>query len=256
MIIRAFVILVSIILSLLTAGGSAYAQQSAPPQPAPAAEILQQQVDQLNSVIVDLTGQISQMNAIDPKHREAVQEARGKSVQSYYESLVSLNQNGDRLREHQQKVFAWQIKAANCLLVVVMIISLSGVLFAGYEMLSARRLIASGVTSGEKSTINAVAAAIADNAQLPAGQAPENGAQNGGVSPATTITIEPTKIHITSAVIGIIILGLSLGFLYLFLKEVYAIKVFEITDTGGIKLSSSADSAPDKKPNQPPAESK
>lgn len=256
MTIREFAILASIILSLLMEGGSAYAQQSAPPQAPPPDEALQQQVDQLNRVIVDLTGQISQMNSIDPKHREAVQEARGKSVQSYYESLVSLNQNGDRLREHQQKVFAWQIKAANCLLVVVMIISLSGVLFAGYEMLSARRLIASGVTAVENSSIKAVAAAIADNAQLPAGQAPENSTNNRGASPATTITIEPTKIHITSAVIGIIILGLSLGFLYLFLKEVYAIKVFEITDTGGIKLSSQADPAPDKKPDNTPTESK
>lgn len=261
MTLRQHAILISTVLPLLAVGASAFAQQPAPTQPLPSAEALQKQVDQLNRVILDLTGQISQTDALDPKHRQTVQEARSRSVQSYYESLVSLNQNGDRLREHQQKVFAWQITAANWLLAAVMIISMSGVLFAGYEMISSRGVIARKVIALEQSSAKA-AAALANNPSPPAGQDPEkksdseDGANNGVASPATTITIEPTKIHITSAVIGIIILGLSLGFLYLFLKEVYAIKVFEITDTGGIKLSSSADPAPDKKPNQPPAESK
>lgn len=245
-------------LIMLLAEVSTRAQQ--PAQPQQSVEALQQQINELNSVIADLSGQLSHLNSLDSKHREIVQEARSRSVQSYYESLVSANQNGDRLREHQQKVFAWQITAANWLLAVVMIVSLSGVAFAGYEMVSARRLIARGVLTAEQSvrtkSVKTAATANADRKSTPASQEQEkktdakNTTANETSSPVTAITIEPTKIHITSAVIGIIILGLSLGFLYLFLKEVYAIKIFDIGHTGGIEQSSFVDPASDGRSGQ------
>ena len=171
---------------------------------------LQEKLNEMNRVVLDLTKQLEDLRGIDATKRESIIAARNLSLQSFYESRVSFYRNGDRLREHQQYVFAWQIIAANCLLGIVMIVSLAGVAFAGYEMFTTRRLIS-------QKSITSNSAHEASN-------------------PATTIIIEPTKVHITSAVIGIVILGLSLGFLYLFLKEVYAIKIFDLSESGKIRF--------------------
>jgi len=45
----------------------------------------------------------------------------------------------------------------------------------------------------------------------------------------TTIEASATSFRVTSSVVGIVILIISTGFLYLFLKEVYDIKLVDIT---------------------------
>ncbi|RWX75855.1 hypothetical protein EPK99_19440 [Neorhizobium lilium] len=210
---------------------TALAQQPAPSQ----AEVdrLQKAVQERDRALTEIARQLQEANSMPEDQRSAIAAAKAQALASYFQSQVSYNQNGDRLREYQQRIFSWQITAANWLLFVVMVVSLSGVVFAGYEMVATRRMLGSATTAPV----------------YPAGAVAAPPQADGYAPAISTIVIEPTKIHITSAVIGIVILGLSLGFLYLFLKEVYAIKVFDITDTGTARVLTA--SAPDPNSQKP-----
>lgn len=177
-------------------------------------------------VIANLMAQIVAGRDYSLEQRGAIITAKAKAVQSYYDSQASYNQNGDRLRAYQQQVFAWQLMAGNWLLGVVVLLSVSGVAFAGYEMVASRRLVRGNVAA--LATAGQTSPPPLEGAAAPAAAIPN----------VSTITIEPTKVQITSAVIGIIILTLSLGFLYLFLRQVYSVDVIDLTDTGRSKLVS------------------
>lgn len=56
----------------------------------------------------------------------------------------------------------------------------------------------------------------------------------------TTIEASATSFRVTSSVVGIVILIISTGFLYLFLKEVYDIKLLDITKTTAQPVQGSA----------------
>jgi hypothetical protein len=188
----------------------ARSQQSAPASIPSDIASLQKAVQERDRALAELTTQIQQADAVTKEERATLAEAKLKALSSYYVSQASNYQNGDRLREYQQRVLSWQVSAANWLLLVVVLVALSGIVFAGYELVATRRLIGS------------------------AKSVPRGDAEPG--SGTTTIIIEPTKIHITTAVVGIVVLGLSLGFLYLFIKEVYALKVLGIAGNGATQL--------------------
>lgn len=195
------------------------------------------QADEKDAIIAGLVETLETMKArpaapgpqFDERQRELLSDAQLRSWITYYESQQSLNRNGDRLREYQQRAFAWQLSAGNWLLAVVIIISLSGVAFAGYEMINARRLMATSIEARK-------AALMLETERLRAGGAAAGGGPTAQLPDIaalpTTILIEPSKIQITSAVIGIVILTLSLGFQYLFLTTVYGIDVIDMTGTG------------------------
>lgn len=188
--------------------------------------------EEKDRVIADLSQQLQALRGLSEADRTKINNASTRALASYYEGLISVNENSNKLRLHQQAAFAWQLTAANWLLGVVVLVAGCGVLFAGYEMVSARRLIAENA-AGAPGT--ATQAAIAANVLASSGT---DAAPSTAPSSGTTITLEPTKIHITSAVIGIVILSLSLGFLFLFLKEVYSINVINLTDRGGLQVIS------------------
>ncbi len=60
-----------------------------------------------------------------------------------------------------------------------------------------------------------IAAGKADDAKAEAAEA--------GAAPVTTLGIDPTGVKLTSPVLGVIILVVSMGFFYLYLKTVYPI---------------------------------
>lgn len=224
MIMRCLALLLVVIAGLLVNTLPGRAQSPQPQADLAALQTLSEEKDQ---VIADLSQQLRTLRSLSDTDRSTINDASTRALASYYEGLISVNDNGNKLRLHQQAVFAWQLLAANVLLGVVVLVSVSGVLFAGYEMIVSRRLIAGNAAAATGTVTQGV---VAPEAADPPAQAPDPGAASPlGV---TTIVLEPTKIHITSAVIGIVILTLSLAFLYLFLREVYAINVIDITDRG------------------------
>lgn len=153
------------------------------------------------------------INATD---KTAIAAAKAEAWRAFYTSQASLNKNGDELRLHQQRVFSWQLTAANWILFVVVVICLSGVLFAGYELSSTRRLVSKvGAIGQNPPAADGAAQGEAEAANVPGAM--------------VHLTLEPNKIQITSAVVGIVVLAMSLGFLYLFLREVYQINVIDLT---------------------------
>ena len=117
------------------------------------------------------------------------------------------------LRNHSIDVFRWQLFSGYTLLAMVMAIAALGVYLSYKEVMSA-------INSSAKDATN-----VATQEATPAKE-------------KTELILSLQKIQVTSAVAGIVILVLSLGFLYLFLDKVYQLEPFnlstnEVVSTGG-----------------------
>ncbi len=207
-------ILFLVLISLWLTVGSAHAQIQTP-----TVNELQDQLAASDAVIEELTDKLTNGGVLTEDQRLRIQAAQADALVSYQENQASLMRNSIALRAHQQAVFAWQIKAANWLLLIVVVISCCGVIFAGYEMVAGRQMMM------------AASKAIQASNQTDRGE-PEDPASLPLLPNPNDITfiLEPAKVQIRSAVIGLVILTISLGFLYLFLKEVYSIRVIDLTN--------------------------
>jgi len=87
--------------------------------------------------------------------------------------------------------YRWQQTASNYLLFLVMVVVLSGIFFSGYQIWKS--------------------SSIKD------------------ISSDSTIELSIQKIKVTSSVVGVIVLAISIVFLYFFLIEVYRIKVVDMS---------------------------
>jgi hypothetical protein len=101
------------------------------------------------------------------------------------------------LAESQLNAFKWQATASKILIWVVVIVCLSGVVFSGYQLW---RATAPGPVGG--------------------------GADGKTADPlATNVELSWQNVRVTSSVIGLVVLVISVAYLYLFLKEVYHIEM-------------------------------
>jgi hypothetical protein len=91
--------------------------------------------------------------------------------------------------------FVWQAKASEILIWVVVIVCLSGVVFSGYQLWRA-----TSPKTFDGSTVKA-----------------------DGDPLATNVELSWQNVRVTSSVIGLVVLVISVAYLYLFLKEVYRI---------------------------------
>ena len=97
----------------------------------------------------------------------------------------------------QLNAFKWQATASKILIWVVVIVCLSGVVFSGYQLW---RATAPGPIGG--------------------------GADGKPADPlATNVELSWQNVRVTSSVIGLVVLVISVAYLYLFLKEVYHIEI-------------------------------
>lgn len=140
-------------------------------------------------------------HVLDPDIANAIKEVK----LTYYQAQAQQNKTIAALLKKQEDVFVYQDFASYVLLIVVTIIALAGVVFSAKEL---NRAIA--VPMPEKLTREE---------------------KTDKTEPPTAVSGNPTKIkigfsgiQITSALTGILVLTLSLAFLYLFLQEVYQIK--------------------------------
>jgi hypothetical protein len=108
------------------------------------------------------------------------------------------------MMQHDQSLFAWQRRASEVLLWVVVAVVGCGLLFAGYQLVvvmeSARRQSFRAINEGEATAQGA-----------------------NSVPPTTMMMLGLNKLEVTSSVVGITVLVISIAFLYLFVREVYTI---------------------------------
>jgi hypothetical protein len=97
--------------------------------------------------------------------------------------------------EVQLNTYIWQARASEILIWVVVIVCLSGVLFSGYQLCKATAPAPVG-GSVDKSNADPL---------------------------ATNVELSWQNVRMTSSVIGLVVLVISVAYLYLFLKEVYRI---------------------------------
>ena len=130
--------------------------------------------------------------SLDPKVRAA--------VDAYNESWVGFFDHQKRLRDHAISVLQWQLLAAYCVTFLVLGIVALGIYLSIIEVKAVLRkpkdLDQKILTEDTQSTVRE----------------------------KIELTVSLQKLQVTSAVTGVGILVLSLGFLYLFVKEVFEIK--------------------------------
>jgi hypothetical protein len=116
-----------------------------------------------------------------------------------------------KVAEIRLSTFTWQARASEILIWVVVIVCLSGVLFSGYQLWRA-------------------------TAPRPVG----GSADKSNADPlATNVELSWQSVRVTSSVIGLVVLVISVAYLYLFLKEVYHIStVGEAISTPAITAGS------------------
>ena len=106
-----------------------------------------------------------------------------------------------KLAQIQLDTFLWQARASEILVWLVVVICLSGIVFSGYQLLKATTLVPGAVEKGEVTKVSV-------------SQPLE-----------TTLELSTEQVRLTSSVIGLVVLIISLGYLYLFLNQVYEVKV-------------------------------
>ncbi len=126
------------------------------------------------------------------------------SLNKQYENyLVAFYSQDLKLRQHQLRVFEWQVFSANVILLLVAILILSGVGFSGFQL-----------WKGRKSRSQAGA--------------------------NMDVEISAQKVRIQSSVIGVVVLTISGLFLLLFAKEIYRIETIPIAPPQQVQGSTAA----------------
>lgn len=137
--------------------------------------------------VAQLTDEISRFKAEQAASSASSAQATASSV-AYEKYLASFYDQESRFRDSYLRISAWQIFAANCVLALVMLLSISGVVFAGFQLWTAAKL---------------------------------------AHTDATTVNLEVSRksVRLQTSVVGIVILVISGGFLILFLHDVYRIDI-------------------------------
>jgi hypothetical protein len=116
-----------------------------------------------------------------------IQSAKSPLKQKYNEALIAQYDHQIATMKQIEAVYAWQGLASNVSLFLVVLIVSAGVAFSGFQLWHAAKL--------------------------------------GAPQADSHLEITFQKVRLTSSVVGIVVLALSFFFFYLFVKEIYAIKL-------------------------------
>jgi len=117
--------------------------------------------------------------------------------QKYREAQIAEYDHSIALMKYTRSMLDWVLYASNFCLWLVSIIVLAGVAFSGFQLWQAARL---GVPQAE-----------------------------------TKLEIATNQFRLTSSVVGIVVLGMSFFFFYLFVKEIYAVKPIPVAQALEVK---------------------
>jgi hypothetical protein len=113
--------------------------------------------------------------------------------------------------KYRQKVFEWQYRSTIGIFIVSILLVLSGIAFAAWQLQYSMRL---GLH--RMSLMTAAAAASAASGSTDPASPDSND---------TTLKVSPTGLEVHSATLGVIILAFSMCFFYMYLKYVYPIQI-------------------------------
>ncbi|TNE61413.1 MAG: hypothetical protein EP335_15620 [Alphaproteobacteria bacterium] len=200
-----------------------------------------QEIDVRSQLMTQQDTQIKELQAQAASLEQAEWKAARSARRDYYLAIGAQNQALAKIWDHNVRLLTFQRKAADILLIVVVGICGCGILFSGYELYRAGNVMHSieaaatrqkGVQPGHPA---GGAPDAPPQAAIAAGPVAAPAAQ-----PLHSITFSPEKIQFQSAATGITVLFLSLGFLYLFLQEVYSIEVTNFTDKNAAQQADGA----------------
>jgi hypothetical protein len=140
-------------------------------------EILQDQIKKLQTSNAELQ---QKATTIDPDLGEAYKQAKKKEY-AYYVDLMDAN----------LKAFYAQRIASYVILILVFIVVVSGISFAGFQLW--KSISAAGVQSNSEFELSA------------------------------------SKVRVTSSVVGIVILTISLVFLFIYAQQIYQVRVIDVS---------------------------
>jgi hypothetical protein len=142
--------------------------------------------DQLNIQISILKDQVKALSAANDQYRQRTELADQKVLDAY----TNLKQREFDYYAHLMDVnigiFQVQKIASDVVLLLVFIVVTSGVLFSGFQLWKSVSV--------------------------------------AGVQASNDLEISAAKVRVTSSVVGIVVLAISLAFLFIYTREVYTIK--------------------------------
>ena len=188
-------------ITFLVSLGAALAQSVEDP-----AMTLEEEVVMLRQVADALANDLARAQADAASYREMIDSRSlpdgAKAVQEkWLESWIDRYQHEIKLRRHALEVLQWQSFAAYMILFMVLAVTGLGVYLSYIE-------VKASLATPEK----ALEAISQETSNTP-----------------TELVVSFQKLQVTSAVIGVVILVLSLGFLYLFLDRVFELKIHDFS---------------------------
>lgn len=182
------------ILCCFLVSGAEAAGPSAPPAPAMpslAAELAAEKAQ--TAALLQAIEEITARPAYPPDIQSKLLRQDGELQLAYQSAQLAKYDHLKGMLAVESRIYEWQRSASWAVTVLVILVTLSGLLFSGAQL--------------------AVSLRALWNANMP-----------GLDTDKTGITISPTEVSLTSAGIGVVVLTLSIAFLYLFLDKVYRIE--------------------------------
>jgi hypothetical protein len=238
-----------VIIALVGFSAAAIAQSTVPAARSPEQlqleiELLQAEAKQLRTEADGLRGEVGKFRAENQTLRTRIEALEGptnaKLLEAEHRKIEMQSRLYAKYVEAKQReydfaaemmtvnnyTFQHQYVAAYVILALVVCIVVSGIWFAYVQLMAG---LAPALAASRAAT-RPSKANTADPAEgtLPAADVPEAPTVPSAVPFGTTsIDASLDKITVTSSVVGVIVLIISLAFLYIYTKEVYAIKVVD-----------------------------
>jgi hypothetical protein len=141
---------------------------------------------QLNTQISILKDQVKALSAVNDQYKQRAVLADQKVLDAYIELKKREFDYYAHLMDVNIETFHAQRIASYVILLLVFVVVTSGILFAGFQLWKSVSL--------------------------------------AGVQASNDLEISAAKVRVTSSVVGIVVLAISLAFLFIYTREVYTIK--------------------------------
>lgn len=200
-----FLTLCALVLIPLTAAG----QSLQPIEDADRIAELEAQLEATEGILFSVNDELMTLRAQSEAGLLEAHQARNEAVIDH----LSYEQS---LRGHALSILDWQLVSSYVVLGLVVAVTLLGVILSFMEVKNAMKApdkVMEALKTGDFGT------------------ADDDGGAGGTPPPAngTTLVISAQKLQVTSAITGVVILVLSLAFLYLFVKEVLATRPMDFS---------------------------
>ena len=189
-----------------------------------------QTVDELQKTVQAAKNETAALREVATKLKEQNEDLRkrveGKEAalwDHYYKAKESEYQFQIEMMKINSRSFWHQNVASYVILALVVFVVGGGLYFAHIQLTAGLQPIANIAAGGQ---LAATAVPVAGATPAPGNAAPPAALANVPLG-STTIAAEVGKVTVTSSVVGVIVLVISLAFLYIYTREVYHIQVID-----------------------------